>query len=248
MRGWLSQEVLEIVGRRYRHSEELKENFSRVIFPLSANDEHVREAQIRLEDGWRLLDESRYALFEAEAHRLWYEKFRDPPIPVTAAFFRRYYVDDASLRLYSSGEYLFKAVRSFWRIPKGTEGDYLLEKVILAARQMDPIPPFVSALERLDEDRAWKESSRHRDDWVHNRLCRVEGVDTAKRLSVAPFRSSDAVGFTIGVWPLELKRIEDVQRNAEHAYSILFSTYESILRLIEQEIDSHLGADAFSRL
>lgn len=246
MRGWLPLDVMKSIEVRYRYSGEIEQSFSSIIFPLSGKEERIRDVQIRLENGQHLLNESRYALMEAEAHGLWYEKYRDPPNRVTALFFRRFYLDDASLRLYSSGEYLFKAVRSFWSIPENSKGRYLLERVISGARQTSPTPPFVPALERIDNDQAWKENARHRSDWVHNKLHRIEGLDTAKRITVTPFRSHEAAGFTIGQLPVSLVRIEDLQRNAEDAYSILFSTYESVLTLMEQEIGSHLGADDLS--
>ena len=70
-------------------------------FPLAA---------VCFQDASRTLSESRYALLEAMAHKIWYLEKTVPKDEDNATFFARFYFDDAALRLYSAAEHLAKAV------------------------------------------------------------------------------------------------------------------------------------------
>jgi hypothetical protein len=73
------------------------------------------QARVRLSDGWHMLNQSRIALIEAEASKLFYEEFQ--PNPDEARYSCRFYLDDAALRLYSSCEHLLWCVASYWNLP-----------------------------------------------------------------------------------------------------------------------------------
>ena len=72
-------------------------------------------ARVRLSDGWHMLNQSRTALIEAEACKVFYEECQ--PNPVEARYRCRFYLDDAALRLHSSCEHLLWCVAAHWSLP-----------------------------------------------------------------------------------------------------------------------------------
>lgn len=245
MRGLIPKEVMGRIELVYPNSVSLSDSVFSVSYPLSGNDEETQTAQIRLEDGWHMLNEARCALIEAEAHRLWYEEYRKPPNHSTAIFFRKFYLDDASLRIYSSGEQLFKTVRWYWRLPK-QKGKYLLDSVLRAAKLEIPDHPVVPLLENIGNNEAWKDNTRYRCDWVHNKRPLIEGLDLDTRITVTPFVDPDAIGITMGVFKSTLIKIEHLKATVEGAYAILFKTFDSVISLISQEIATRLGYEDIS--
>ncbi|MGH9450861.1 MAG: hypothetical protein ACRD11_09985 [Terriglobia bacterium] len=244
MRGVIPTEVMDRIASAYPNSVSLSDSVVSVCYPLLGEDDReTQSAQVRLEDGWHMLNEARVALIEAEAHRLWYEEYRKPPNHSTAIFFRKFYLDDASLRIYSSGEQLFKTVRWYWRLPK-EKGKYLLDSVLSAMKHEIPNHPVVPLLEDIGNSDAWKDNTRYRCDWVHNKRPLIEGLDLNTRRTVTPFVDPDAVGITMGVLQFTLMKIEHLQATVEGANAVLFKTFDSVIPLMRQEIATRLGYEA----
>ncbi len=65
--------------------------------PLVGEDVLIRKAQMYYLGGWHLLNESRFALIEAESCRIWYEELKKPTSNISALWFQRYYLDDAAV-------------------------------------------------------------------------------------------------------------------------------------------------------
>lgn len=73
------------------------------------------QARVRLSDGWHMLNQSRTALVEAEACKVFYEEFQ--PKPSEARYRCRFYLDDAAFRLQSSCEHLVRSIAIHWNLP-----------------------------------------------------------------------------------------------------------------------------------
>jgi hypothetical protein len=136
-----------------------------------------------------MLNEARMALIEADACKLYYGE-REPN-PTEAAYWCRFYLDDATLRLYSSSEHVLRAVTYHYGLkspasdPNGSRQMSLLVNVIKAAGQSKQ--PVVSAqvakvLRKVRYNPSWSSCKDYRDKWVHNERPRLPGLTSPYRL------------------------------------------------------------------
>jgi hypothetical protein len=145
--------------------------------PYSGIDEMA--ARVRLNHGWHMLNQARLALVEAEACRIFYEEVE--PNPTEALYRCQYYLDDAALRLHASCEHMLRGIEKRWSLPVKKEKRERLLVSVLRAVQQSPLAGVRGAvaklLQRLRSSQAWKNCMNHRDDWVHNRLPAVAGLN-----------------------------------------------------------------------
>ena len=113
-RGWLEGSELERVSQeipKLSYFQEKVIDLSPDFISISfAPESNIPEASVCLQDAVHTFREARYALYEVFAHKVWYLEKKDPPDEKTAIFFRRFYIDDAALRLYSAGEHLANGI------------------------------------------------------------------------------------------------------------------------------------------
>jgi len=126
------------------------------------------------------LAETRYALLESLAHKIWYREKTDPPNELNAVFFGRFYADDAALRLYSAAEHLAKAVVYILniddnKIKTNRSGSRFgtIRKILLKEK---PKHPITRAIDALYKSKEWKSTVKYRDSWVHQQPPIIKGL------------------------------------------------------------------------
>ena len=126
------------------------------------------------------LAETRYALLESLAHKIWYREKTDPPNELNAVFFGRFYADDAALRLYSAAEHLAKAIVYILNIDDNIiktnrSGSRFgtIRKILL---QKKPKHPITRAIDALYKSKEWKSTVKYRDSWVHQQPPIIKGL------------------------------------------------------------------------
>jgi hypothetical protein len=144
------------------------------------SDSDFAIAAVCFQDASRTLSESRYALLEAMAHKVWYLEKVSPKDEDTATFFSRFYSDDAALRLYSAAEHLAKAAVFILDI-----GDEKLKQTRTGSRftavrkillETHPDHIITTSLDELYCSREWKTTIKYRDAWVHNQPPIIDGT------------------------------------------------------------------------
>jgi hypothetical protein len=158
-----------------------------------------------LQDANRTLCEARYALLESFAHKIWYLEKVSPPDEFQAAFFGRFYADDAVLRLYSSAEHLAKALVFIFGVTdddlkenrKGEGTRFVAVKKILSREQ--PTHPIALAITELYNSSEWKTAMHYRDTWVHQQPPIVEGLGTVYRRERRWLHSTSDNSYKLGL-------------------------------------------------
>jgi hypothetical protein len=176
-------------------------------FPVNSS---VPIASVCLQDAMATLQEARYAVFEALAHMCWHREKLDPPDDFGAAFFGKFYADDAALRLYAAAEHTANAIVNMLEIEREVrdfkKSHSLKNKNVLSLQAIvgsylvehHPAHPITRTIIKLKDSGNWKQVRRYRDDWVHNKPPIIEGLGIAysrrKRLIV----KEDWIGVTVG--------------------------------------------------
>jgi hypothetical protein len=179
-------------------------NLRNMVLPLSPDiisinlppESDISEAPAIFYDVLHALEAAVYALGEVFAHQKWYLKKKEPPNEMAAAFFGRYYADDAVLRLYSAGEqYLDVAIKKMLEINKNqlesrkTEIQKKYKKEGKDPRKItrleivgdflsaqETVYPFTEAITSLTDLKEWKTTVDYRNRWVHEQPPTVAGV------------------------------------------------------------------------
>jgi hypothetical protein len=156
----------------------------------SPQDSDVPIASVCFNDALNTLQEARYALFEVFAHQVWYVEKKDPPDKMCAAFFGRFYADDAALRLYSAGEHLANGIIMMLEIAdkdlkpykdKGKQGKERVSQQLIVGnylRKKKPIHPITQAVNKLvdSKEKEWYATINYRNRLVHEQPPTVKGL------------------------------------------------------------------------
>jgi len=153
--------------------------FISISFPYKSN---IPIASICLRDAVHTLAEARYALFEALAHQVWYHQKKEPPKEMAAAFFGRYYTDDAALRLYSAGEHLANGIIMMLEITDEDLNPYKKKRIsqqlvvgcYLRSKKMSH--PITEAVNKLVDSKEWCTTINYRNRLVHEQPPTVKGL------------------------------------------------------------------------
>lgn len=132
-------------------------------------------ARVCLEDALSVACQAEYALEQAYAHIIWFQKeCPGAPNDSYAHHYGRFYVDDAILRLFSAAEHVANFVVTLLNISnsnlKRKEDDTGALAVIVGkylAKRM-PNHPITHIINCLYSDE-WKLILKYRNDWVHNK-------------------------------------------------------------------------------
>lgn len=174
-------------------------------FPLGST---IPIAAVCLQDSTSTLQAVRYALLEALAHLYHYRERVSPSDERGAAFFGRFYVDDAALRLYAASEHLAEAVTAMLEIKtkdlepfakrgQTNEGSRqrLVGKFLLKTR---PDHPISIGVRNLIETKEWLATIDYRNQWVHSKPPIVKGLgieyERRNRLEV----TEHTIGISVG--------------------------------------------------
>jgi hypothetical protein len=207
--------------------------FPRSLWHFLGSEAAVEGAVRSLWDGWHLLCEANLALFEAEACRIWYEEFRNPPSQTLAIYHSRYYLDDAALRIHASAEHMLKALKAHLglKIPKMARDEPKLRRMIHALKQGDSKSRIAKWLERWDSNQAWWKCAEYRNRWVHNNRMTVRGL--ASNLTSAKLhRESGIEGFSFGRVPLVELNVGELSQWCRGAYLALLDVYLRVFKLV----------------
>jgi hypothetical protein len=139
-----------------------------------------------LQDVTAFLCEARYALAEAQAHWIWHTKNCPLEENITALFFAQYYLDDAVLRMYSTGEHLEGFVRCYLGIggraiktalaKEKDRNDSHLARLGRYSKTVQQPHLLLTRIAALVDDGNWAFVSDYRRKWVHDQRLRLEGL------------------------------------------------------------------------
>jgi Cthe_2314-like HEPN len=201
-------------------------------------------AQVRLSQGWHLLNEARFALVEADACKVFYEECE--PNLIEAIYWRRFYFDDAVLRLCSSCEHLLQCVNFHWNLGVPPKSIGLGKVITAAAKSTVPEVNGAVATSLRGLTTEWKDCKTYRNDWVHNERPGVAGLGweisfnkqsippqmaevlkVLKKSGYPPTTGSlKSIGFGKG------REIGDLDRIVRTAFCQLFGAYEGVTPLL----------------
>jgi hypothetical protein len=137
-------------------------------------------AGVCIKDAITMLQASHFALHEAYAHQLWYNRHPGES-ELWGRWFQRFFADDAALRMYAVAEYLAEAIRIMLRISeedlKPFKKQVTSRQAILGSYLITKLPEHQVAkiADRLRSTPEWKWTRDYRDDWVHEQPPLIEG-------------------------------------------------------------------------
>ncbi|CAG0936953.1 hypothetical protein TFLX_05853 [Thermoflexales bacterium] len=208
MRGKLSKSTLESISEQLPDIRGLQET----VIPLTPDmismhfntTSTIPNASVCLYDTVSALQEARYALHEAIAHKIWYLD-KDNPSNELAVFFSRFYADDVTLRLYAAGEYLAEAIADMLEIAPSAIAKFEKKRVSRQSivgnylRKERPSHPITSVILQLADSKEWRSTIAYRDEWVHSQPPLIEGLGTLFRRGSRWKISTDGKGYKLGI-------------------------------------------------
>jgi hypothetical protein len=139
-------------------------------------------AAVCLRDAIRMLSASRFAMYEAYAHQLWYRHYASTDHSELAALWHgRFFADDAALRLYAAGEHLAQAIVVMLRISAGDlkpyRDKYKSRQTVVGNYLSTELPEhqITKMVIRLHTTPEWMWTRDYRDEWVHEQPPLMEG-------------------------------------------------------------------------
>ncbi len=202
---------------------------------VSDGDTTIDRALWELWDGRELLSEAEHALIEADACKVWSE-CQNPPDPVHAAYFARFYLDDVALRLYASCERLAKAINCYYNLGAETKGGSLFLPVLKKFKETHPHHSLNGSLWALRNNGEWRFTAQYRNDWVHNDRPNVAALGPPFRMTA---KRTDAPGckiLTVGQQSCKQVTIQKLRANLRGAYGVLFKIFESWLTTLQSDL------------
>jgi len=150
----------------------------------SPPESDIPVASVCFQDAFNTSEEAVYALREVFAHQLWYREREKPPNKMAAAFFGRFYADDATLRLYSAGEHLANGIIMMLEIgdnelkPYKQQGKRISQQSVVGnyLRKEKTNHPITKEVIRLADSNEWQATMRYRNRRVHEQPPTVAGM------------------------------------------------------------------------
>jgi len=139
-------------------------------------------ASVCFQDTLYTLQEAVYALSEVFAHRIWYLEKKDSPDKICAAFFGRFYADDAALRLYSAGEHLANGIIMMLEISDNDLKPYKQKRTSQQSivghflKEQKAHHPITRAVSKLKDSKEWCTTMEYRGKLVHEQPPTVAGM------------------------------------------------------------------------
>lgn len=164
-------------------------------------------AAVCLQDATSVLQEARYALFEALAHLVWYREKSEPPNEHHALFFGKFFADDIALRLYAAAEHLANAIVNILDIESKVTEFKKSKKLGVSSEQAIvgkylakhyPIHEITKAALSLRDSQDWKKTRDYRDDWVHRKPPIMKGLGIEYERRNRLIVTGNTVGVTFG--------------------------------------------------
>ena len=199
-------------------------------------------AGVCLRNAISMLSMSRFAVYEAYAHRIWYcEHAARDNAKLYALWLGRFFADDAALRLYVVGEYLADAIIIMLRISdddlKPYREKYMSHQTVIGNYLGTKLPEheITKAVVRLKSTPEWKWIRDYRDEWVHEQPPLMAGL--GRQFNREP-KWKPVKGASIPQRALSITSegdppkytVDDLLNNAQSA---LFAVTETITTLLE---------------
>lgn len=176
-------------GNIYQETPDL-DNLGNIVLHLSPDflsipfspESNVPIAAVCFQDAFNTFGEALYALREVFAHQIWYLEKKKPPNEMAAAFFGRFYADDAALRLYSAGEHLANGIIMMLEITDEDLNPYKKKRISQQSivghflKEQKPHHPITKAVSKLVDSQEWSATMDHRNRWVHKQPPTVKGL------------------------------------------------------------------------
>lgn len=200
-RGLLDESVLAGVDARLPQVLQSRD-IARSLMPdlLSAQFDpgsYIPIASVCFQDCTETMVGVRIALFEYLAHGKYYREVREPVLEPTAILFERFFLDDASFRLYSAGEHLPNAVVFMLNLSDADLAPYRLKRTsqqsIVAAylRRKLPNSPVTKDLLVLGSSVEWQFTMTYRAQIVHDQPPSIKGLRLSYRRRLRWIVSAD---------------------------------------------------------
>jgi hypothetical protein len=137
-----------------------------------------------------LLTLSRFAMYEALAHKEWYS-INHKEDQNEGKTYTRFYVDDVALRLYAAGEQLANGIINMLNVSDATFGKYkakIRKKSGITSqasvvghfvKEHYPTHPATKSLSKLIANKHWKETMDYRNYWVHEQPPLIKGIGSS---------------------------------------------------------------------
>jgi len=159
-------------------------DFISVKCPVNSN---IPIAAVCLQDMINTLLSVRFALHEYHANRIWYQEKSTPPNEPFALVMMKYYIDDATARLYATGEHLANAIICMLDINDSQLEPYRKDRTSqqsivghYLAKEL-PDSPITHAIINLAKSKEWSKSIEYRNEWVHDQPPSIEGLGVVYR-------------------------------------------------------------------
>lgn len=219
------------------NSVSLQHTVFRFSTPLVGEDESIRKAQRYFRGGWHLLNESRFALIEAESCRIWYGELKKPTSKSSALWFQRYYLDDAALRLYSSCSHILKAIKLYWGLELGKKrrGQTPVMETREALAKKLPRSMVVTALRAIESSGNWAQCVSYRNRWVHEDRPAVVALEATRRINWTRIEGADYEGYEIGYMPLTEVSLGQFSESLRDFCHLLFAGYRDTGRVLARK-------------
>jgi hypothetical protein len=207
-------------------------------------------ASVYLQDTADFLLEGHYALTQASTH--WYKRRSGRNETIRALFWAQYYLDDAVLRLYSTGEHAAGFVECYLDIKRRAmnvalgknkdRNDSRLARLGRYCRTVSQPDLVMSRIIALVDHASWTFVSDYRNKWVHEQRPRLEGLGISyerRRRWRDAEGGSFVLGFGGGDQP-DLSIQEFLDRTI-HAYGLLKDVVEQCCDDLEAEVAERLS-------
>jgi hypothetical protein len=173
--------------------------------PVNSN---IPIAAVCLHDMVNTLLSVRYALHECHAHRIWHREKSDTPNEPLAILMMKYYIDDATARLYAAGEHLANAIICMLNIEDNQlelyRKDRTSQQSIVGhylAREL-PQSPLTHAVINFAKSKEWTKTIEYRNEWVHAQPPSIKGLGVVykrKRRWVTKDEGDGKITHTLGI-------------------------------------------------
>ncbi len=247
MRGVIPQKRMQQIGSSLPASfdlmKEMPTHWTVAEFPFGT-DQETLVALRKVWDAWGLLNETHHALIEAEACKAWHKDLRRPPDESAAAYFCRYYLDDAGLRVYASCEHMLKSISHYKRLHAREHGSgSLLDRVLASLTKREPDSPIAEWLVGLKTNSDWKECVEYRNDWVHNERPNLAGLGPRARTTATRTVFPDGtLCIQGGEEPCKQIKLDDLSGTMRISYVALFQIYRNLIKLMASELNARPDA------
>ena len=204
---------------------------------------YIPVASVCFKDVLASLNGAAHALSEAFAHQIWYLEKTNPPDELGAIYFRKYYLDDAALRLYSAGEHLADGILMMMEIDKsalkikGSSKQIKLGNYLITQKSEHPVSRIV---DELAHSTIWLQTLKYRNDWVHEQPPLITGLGIAYNRKIRWKTSPQGNGIAMnGIGDIPEFSVEDLEAFIRPSAIIFHKVFLGIIKYYLELLKSY---------